>query len=409
MANTQQPTPATSISNQQARRFMLAHQHLWPPRRLKGKDGILSLFDRLGCIQFDPINVVGRNPDLVLQSRVANYKQSILESLLYEDRRVIDGWDKVASIYRVEDWPYFSRRREAVPRHHNARSKDAMDIAPKLLDEIRRRGPLSSLDFKDNEKTDWFWGPTSISRAGLELLNVWGKLGVHHKVNTRRIFDLIERLIPAEILAQGDPNPTEKAYQDWHVLRRIGSMGLASLSSGEHWLDIRGVKAPQRREIVERLTQQGKVIPLAVEGLENHSLYIRTSDLDTLDSIRGKRGPKAQAAFIAPLDNFMWNRKLIQHLFNFSYTWEVYKPPAKREYGYYVLPVLYGDRFVARMDPAFDKKTRVLTVNNWWWEEGVTPDDPMLEAITACVKAFGRYLDASEIILDPQAALPIQL
>jgi len=409
MPISDEPSPAITLSNQQARRFLLAHHNLWPPRRLKGKEGILSLFDRLGCIQFDPINVVGRNPELVLQSRVANYRPSWLESLLYEDRRLIDGLDKVASIYKAEDWPFFARYRSAVQKYHAEHSKDTMTLGSQLLEAIRERGPSSSLDFKSDVKTDWAWGPTSRSRAALELLYAWGKLGVHHKVNTRRVFDIIERLLPTDILIQEDPNTTIENYHDWHVLRRIGGKGLASLSAGEQWLGIRRLKAPQLRASVKRLEEQGAIIPVAVEGVENHTFYMRASDVDTLDSVRGKRGPKARAAFIAPLDNLMWNRKLIQGLFDFSYIWEVYKPPAQREYGYYVLPVLYGDRFIARVDPRFDKKTRVFTINNWWWEEGITPDDAMLEAIVKCVEAFGRYLDASEIIINPEADLPIRL
>ncbi|MHA2428515.1 MAG: DNA glycosylase AlkZ-like family protein, partial [Candidatus Hermodarchaeia archaeon] len=123
--------------------------------------------------------------------------------------------------------------------------------------------------------------------------------------------------------------------------------GLVTLTSGEHWNGIRGVKAPQRRAIVKRLAEQGKVIPVSAEGLEGQTFFMRESDLVTLNSIKGKRAPKAQAALIAPLDNLMWNRKLVQSLFGFSYVWEVYKPKAQREFGYYVLPVLYGDRFIA--------------------------------------------------------------
>lgn len=403
------PAPALTLSNQEARRFMLAHHHLWPPRKFKGKEGILALFDRLGCIQYDTINIVGRNADLVLQSRVAKYRPDLLEELLYQERKLIDGWDKVSSIYRTEDWPYFERQRATMPVYHAERSKDAMDIAPQLLEAIRERGPLSSIDFKDDTKTDWFWAPTSLSRASLEILYAWGKLGVHHKVNTRRIFDLIERLIPAEILAQEDPNQTDQDYHDWHVLRRIGSQGLTAHSSGEHWLGIRGVKTPQRIAALRRLVEQEKIIPVSVEGIDNQILFIRVADLDTLNAIKDKRAPKAQAAFIAPLDNLIWNRKLTKSLFNFSYTWEVYKPKDQREYGYYILPVLYGDRFIGRVDPAFDKKTRVLTITSWWWEEDVVPNDAILNAVTRCVKEFGQYLDASKIEIKPASGLSIQL
>jgi uncharacterized protein YcaQ len=98
----------------------------------------------------------------------------------------------------------------------------------------------------------------------------------------------------------------------------------------------------------------------------------------------------------------MWDRELLRRIFDFDYVWEVYKPAAKRLYGYYVLPVIYGDRFVARFDPAFDKKAPELTITNWWWEVGVQPDGPMEDALTACLQDFVHYLDVSEIQLGKQ-------
>lgn len=391
------PAPTLHLTNQEARRFMLAHQGIWPPRKLKGKAGILELINRLGCIQYDTINIVGRNADLVLHSRISKYTPNLLRELLYEDRQLIDGWDKVASIYSIHNWPFFKRQRDHMQAYHVRRSKEAWELGPKILGTIRERGPLSSLDFKDNKKTDWFWSPTSLSRAAMELLHAWGKLGVHHKVNTRRVFDLIENLVPAEILSQKEPNKTDQEYQDWHVLRRVGSMGLASPSAGEHWQGIRGAKSPERKAALRRLVDEGKVTAVSVEGVENQTLFICSSDLDTLNEIKTKRAPKAQAAFIAPLDNLIWHRKLIKGLFNFEYAWEVYKPKDKRKYGYYVLPVLYGDRFVARFDPAFDKKKRILTITNWWWEEGIKPDNAMMKAVSRCMQTFVKYLDAERI------------
>jgi uncharacterized protein YcaQ len=104
-----------------------------------------------------------------------------------------------------------------------------------------------------------------------------------------------------------------------------------------------------------------------------------------------------EAALIAPLDNLLWDRKTINRLFDFSYMWEVYKPKEKREYGYYVLPVLYGDRFVARLDPSFDKKTRVLTIDNWWWENDTQPDQALTDALSRCLGDFMDYLEAEEL------------
>ena len=106
-----------------------------------------------------------------------------------------------------------------------------------------------------------------------------------------------------------------------------------------------------------------------------------------------------QAAIIAPLDNLIWDRQLTLWIFDFDYIWEVYKPKAKRQYGYYVLPVIYGDRFVARFDPSFDKKKRALTINNWWWEENVQPNNDMESALIECFQSFNQYLNTLEFRL----------
>jgi len=392
---------ARTISKATARRFMLAHHGLYPPRQRQGKAGILEYIQQVGCIQFDPINIVGRNPDLVLQSRVRDYRPTMLDELLYTDRKLLDGWDKAASLYPLEDWPNFWGHKNYLRTTPNTRRPPQTAVA-EVLEAVRQRGPLSSLDFTETEKVDWYWGPTKIVRACLEHLFAEGYLGVDHRVNNRRAFDLIERLIPAELLDQPDPFKTEADYQDWHVLRRVGSMGLASPKSGEYWLGILGVKSRKRGTSLRRLVERGAVIALGIEEIPGTEFYIRSQDLPTLEKIQAGQQPEPGAAFIAALDNLTWNRNLIQELFDFEYRWEVYKPKSQRQYGYYVLPVLYGDRFVARFDPSFDKKKRILTINNWWWETGVQPDDRLLAAINAALGDFCAYLHTEEVTLgDP--------
>jgi uncharacterized protein YcaQ len=176
-------------------------------------------------------------------------------------------------------------------------------------------------------------------------------------------------------------------------------MGIANPQSGEHWLGIRGVKSPARRASINRLLHQGKLVSIAVDGLPERTFFQRAEDMPSLEMVRKTAEPNPQAAFIAPLDNLIWDRKALKWLFEFDYIWEVYKPPAQRKYGYYVLPVLYGDRFVARTDFAFDKKSRVLAIRNWWWEEGVQVSDPMKAALANCTQDFAKYLNASRIDL----------
>ena len=394
----------TTLTNQQARRFILAHQRLWPPRALRGKPGVLAYTHRVRCIQFDPLNIVGRNPELVLQARVADFRPAMLDELLYQDRALFDGWDKMRSILPLEDWPSFQRQR-ARAFHHRGRSRDEVDaVVPHVRRELEARGPLSSIDLDFGRTVDWSWAPTRLARAALESMYDWGELIVHHKVNTRKVYDFADKHIPREILSAPDPNETIEQHHEWYVHRRVGSVGLVPDGGGAAgaWLGLPGIKSPQRAAIVERLLERGQLLQLAVEGIARPCL-IRRQDAPTLEDVLRNDDLAPHAAIIAPLDNLIWDRRFTEELFGFSYAWEVYKPVEQREYGYYVLPVLYGDRFVARFEPGRDKKRAALTIANWWWEEGVGPSSEMQAALVDCFRHFLAYLGRDKLFVDEAA------
>ena len=401
--STLSPFPELTISKQQARRFLLAHHGLLPPRKLKGKQGILDYVARVGCIQFDPINVVGGNADLVLQSRIANYKPTMLQELLYQDRTLIDGFDKVASIYQTKDWPYFSRFRTRLQERYasDMHAEGRFKVAAQVKEALQARGPLSSIEIEHDERMIWDWGfAMRVVRAAMDTMYWMGELGIHHRVHTRRVFDLVENLLPARLLKAPDPNRTPSDYLDWHVLRRVGGMGLAQPGGSERWLGMEKVPGSNRKQALTRLLEKEKAVRVRIDELPKLEFYVRTADLPTLEQTAQKPRRTLGAAFIAPLDNLLWQRNLLDLLFDFYYRWEVYVPAPKRMYGYYVLPVLYGDRLIARLDPAFDRAGRVFTIQNWWWQAGVDKkDEDMLAALKTCVKAFCKYLGASVVRL----------
>ena len=391
-----------TISKQQARRFILAHQGLWPPYAAQGKSGILDFIRRVGCVQFDPLNVVGRNPELVLQARVADFRPAMLEELLYTDRKLVDGWDKNMSIYCVEDWPYFCRRREGARRYYGDSSRPAASVLPQVRQAIEERGPLSSIDLDFDQTVDWSWAPTRLARAALESMYSWGELIVHHKVNTRKVYDFASRHIPAELLSAPDPNETEEQHHDWYVLRRLGSVGLLWDKAGDAWLGS-GIKSKARKASLARLLEQRQVVEVRVEGIDL-SLYMRSQDKAILDRELNSDGMSLRAAILAPLDNLLWDRRLVKALFGFDYIWEVYKPVAERRYGYYVLPILYGDQFVARFEPGRDKKSGALLVKNWWWEDGITPSEEMQADLRRCFERVLGFLGTGDLRADGKAA-----
>ena len=388
-----------TLTNQQARRFLLAHQGLWPPHRLEGQTGVIDYVRRVGCIQFDPLNVVGNNPELVLQARVADFRPSMLQELLYETRDLVDGWDKNAAIYPVEDWPFFQRRREAA-RRNRGRSREAVNAAlPQVRRAVEERGPLSSIDLDLERTVDWSWGPTQVARAALESMYNWGELTIHHRVHTRKVYDFARRHIPEEILSAPVPNQSEEAYHDWYVLRRVGSIGLIWNRARGAWLGMGSIKSRKRTDALARLLDQGRVVRVRVEGMDP-PFYLRSEDEERLKKVLEGVSPPAQAAVIAPLDNLLWDRRLVEELFGFSYVWEVYKPAAERLYGYYVLPILYGDQFVARFEPERDADSAALIIRNWWWEPDVTPSEPMKRALRDCFRRFLGYLGVERLALD---------
>lgn len=398
------PAPQISLTNQQARRFMLMHHYLLPPRALSGKAGATEIVKRLGCIQFDPVNVAGWNPDLVLQARLNDYTASMLDELLYTDRIFWDGFDKVQSIYLTEDWPHFTRRRLYNRENQRFTEEEPQRLQPLLLEKIRENGPLSSLDTEEKSRIGGYWGFTiRVERAALEDLYNMGTIGIHHRVGTRRYFDVVENLLPQGLLNAPDPHASEDDYRDWHVLRRVGSLGLAHPGAGDRWLGILGAKSDGRTSALLRLLDRGDLLPVAVEGINNQTFVLRACDAALLDGTLQSDLPDPAVTFLAPLDNFLWHRDMLRRIFNFDYTWEVYVPAEKRKFGHYVLPVLYGEQFIARADLLYERKNKALVLRNWWWESGAPTGAGVEAALADGLNHFARYLEVQQFVLQSPA------
>jgi uncharacterized protein YcaQ len=400
------------LTNREARRFLLAKHGLWPPRALSGKDGVMAVFDRLACVQFDPLDVVGRNPDLVLQSRVADYRPEVLYDLIYVERQLYDYWDKMMSIVPMRDWPNQVLRRRNWREYHAERRAELAGQVETILAVIREHGPVSSLDFQGQHgvawKTDWRWGQMKVAKVVLEMLGDTGELMVSYRQGARRYYDLAERVVPKGVAAQ--PLLTdEEAYLRWKVARRCQGIGLVGPGmGGEAWGGV--AKAPERERAIAALVGRGEMVPTCIEG-DDRTYHLLTRDLPYVEQARSE-APMPRVAFTAPLDNLLWSRNLIERLFGFKYVWEVYKPAHQRQYGYYVLPVLYGDRFVARFDPKLDREGGALTILSWHWEPGESLTDDLTNALRDALVHFSAYLSVAQVItadgVDPAVAALVQ-
>lgn len=380
-----------SITKAQARSFLLRYQGLLSPRQVLSDAKIVAFFKQVGCVQYDPLNTVARNADLVLQSRCKEYSEQILYKLLYEKRQLVDGWDKNMSIWAINDWPYFKRIRQRYKKHYSGRAREFALVKKVVRRRLAEHEYVSSSDFENGQKVNWGWGPTNIARAVLESLYHCGELAIHHKTGTRKFYSLSEKLYPESILKKPDPTLSLRDYHEWYAKRRIGSIGLLWDRAGDAWLGSNLI-SKDRSLAIGRLQKRGSIIEVRIEGLKD-AFYLLKQYLPQL----GTEDMPREASFIAPLDNLIWDRKLISALFGFEYRWEVYAPASKRRYGYYVLPVLYGDRFVARFEPVLDRKSKTLCIRNWWWEKDLRIDSDMKNALGRCLGDFAAFLDAGAI------------
>ncbi len=400
------------LTKEQARHFLLLYHGLTNPPLFKGKKGILDYIRRVGCIQFDPLNKVGHNQELVLQSRVKDFKPALLEELLYKDRLLLDGWDKCMSIYPVEDWPFFEPLRQS-DLERMKQNSEVMAVASEVIDQIDKRGPLSSSDLIFNRTVNWSWAPTTLSRATMESLYFAGKLVVHHKKGTRKFYDLTEKNLPSALLAEHNPYSSKESYLEAYVLRRIRGIGLLWNKAGDGWLGISNLKSAERTTFIQHLLEVGKLLEIQIEGIKEPLYMAKAYEALLIESLPQRCGPQESthkpqpaklcktaesAFFLAPLDNLLWERRLVKELFDFDYRWEVYKPESQREFGYYVLPVLYGDKFVARFEPLRDKTQNALVIKNWWWEPGVRKNKALKKALQQCFERFKNYLSVETVI-----------
>jgi uncharacterized protein YcaQ len=216
------------------------------------------------------------------------------------------------------------------------------------------------------------------------------------------VYDFAHNHIPLDILNERDPHTTGESFCDWQVKRRIGGVGLLRDRGSDAWLAIPGLKNGGRSKSLARLKEAGRIFPVRVQGLGD-TYYMRSDDMATLDTILSGRSSGSHACILAPLDNLLWDRKMIADLFGFNYVWEVYKPVSQRRYGYYVLPVLYGDKFVARFEPGRDKTDGSLIIKNWWWEPDIRRSDRLGSALSRCFRSFLRYLECKRLVMDVSA------
>lgn len=367
--------------------FLLYYQGLLGEYRFENKRGIEQFINKVKCIQYDPVDICGKSPEIVLFSRVKQIRKEMLYDLLYTERKLIDYWDKKMSIFSVEDWPYFERIRE---KYRIEEIPEIDLIHNEIIRILEHRNFVSSNDFQYTNKITWHWGATSLSRAALEEMYFRGELGIHHKNNQKKYYALIKHLLPSNILNESDSNRTEEEFLKWYILRRIQSVGVVWGKPSDIWMNIPVMGITQIREILEGLLHDGYIIKVISE--DNETFYCSAECIDYFNDIEIiEKKNKTRMEFIAPLDNILWDRKMIYYLFGFKYKWEMYIPDSKREFGAYVLPILYKNQFIGRIQ--MKKAKDELILQKIWFEDEKVLDAEFIDLFLKKIELYKKYLD----------------
>ena len=390
---------SVNVTAEDARRFLVARQLLAPARSLEGgKDAVLEVFRRFGSIQFDPIAVAGRSHDLYLHARVAGYRPEWCDEL-YERREIFEAVNKGLSFVPTGDFPWF---RGTVGRQARQLLADNPDVAERVLERVRADGPLSSSDFEREQgaTTDWFGAPTNVVRAVLEAYSATGVLGLARRDGNRRYYDLIERLVPREILAREVPLGEQLGHK---MLSRYRAHGLLGASGGGGVFGGLGPakptpsrpEQPGRTALREELVECGELVPVEIEGVRGKRFALRGE----VALLAAPPDPPPSVAFLSPFDALVWDRKLLAELFGFEYVWELFHPPAKRRWGWYVLPILFRDRFVGLIEPRIEREEGCVRVLGLWWDEGFAPGrvDGFVDAMREALAAYLRFAGADRL------------
>jgi uncharacterized protein YcaQ len=389
-----------SLSLSSARRLVLHTQLLDGCADLPaGKAGVLQVIQRLGYVQIDTISVIQRAHHHILWTRLPDYDFGHLDELLAQDRRIFEGWGHALSYLPIEEFPHFLPRMRQFydPKDKWARNRIQRyaHLMPPLLESIRRLGPVQTQDIPipegilEHENDPDIPPPRAQVRSVLDILFLQGRIMVASRQNFQRFFDLTERVLPPEISTQ-PPSPAETAR--FFVRKALAALGIARPN------EITAFTAtgsnPDLILALNMMIAAGEVVPLDVDNDSPAPYYALPQLLEIIPSL-----PPVPPAvhLLSPFDNLVIQRDRLQRLFGFEYALECYVPPAKRQFGYFALPILWGDRLVGRLDPKTDRQTRTLHIQNLLFEPDF-PDFPaFLPVFLAKLAAFARFNNCQRV------------
>ena len=391
-----------------ARRFILGKQGLWPGRRWRGREGVAAAMREIEYLQLDPLQIIARSQDILLHSRVGDYTPGLWEEVTYGERAFFDwgGWLAVRPMDELPHWRVVMRRERdgAAGDARIARmGHEHAEAVAEMRQILRERGTVTNRDFAmtTRKRTESYRGRKD---SALALYYLWrtGEVMTHHRERFERVYALAEAVAPPHLLYESD----DAAADRFLIKKEVSFDGLSRVRRTAEGYHGRGEPDRAAKSLLGQMLDEGELIEVKVEGWKAPHLALG-SDAAALAEVSAGRVPAAwspvagdnrdEVVFLSPLDPVS-ARGRAKGLFGFEYVWEVYKPVDKRRYGYYVLPVLWGDRLVARFDSKLDRTTNTFVILELWLEdETLGRDEAFATALGRGLARFARFLGAARL------------
>lgn len=372
------------ISKDQARSILLNTQGFSKPDAFgKGVIGAHETVKHLGYVQLDTLAVVARAHHHTLWSRNRSYNEKHLELLLREGK-IFEYWSHAASYLPMEDFRFSLPRKALYLSGHSHWFSKNKKLMKYVLDRIREEGPLQSKDFASDRKRGswWDWKPAKIA---LEQLFMEGSLMVKSRNGFQKVYDLTERVVPAEV---DHTKPSNDEYAEYLVRFNLRALGIATLKDFTHLR--RGMQNAVSKAVI-RMVKSGEITELQVEGVKDSWF--------AFPAILNAKHKSAKGTFIlSPFDNLLIRRERLQKLFDWEFNLECYLPEHKRKFGYFCLPVLHNGEFVGMFDPKADRATKIFHVKKVHLHS--KPSDEFNTAFLKSLENFSVFNGCERIVFD---------
>ena len=369
------------------------------------KREILNTVRRIGMLQIDTINIVERSQYLVLFSRLGVYDKRLLDALQFPERRLFEQRSHANCLIPMEFYPFYAPEVGEGRRVRESKLKklggDPDGTMADVMDEIRKKGPLSSAEFGSDDKRKRGWWNRKPEKEALEILWKRGSLAVDRRANFRSYYNLPERVIPAHLLKE---RHSLQEFRKWAAVKGLDAIGIGTAADVA---DYYRQKPADTGETLERLVGDGTVVKVKVDGWVDEA-YALSNDVGLIRRLRNSPLSTSTTTLLSPFDNLIWYRERMERLFGVRFRIEMYVPKAQRTYGYYSMPVLHNKCIIGKIDPKADRKSKTLEIRGVHIEKGTTLDERLGARLFEALKDLSQFCGCTTVRVDDSVTRDIR-